>query len=348
MIETERASARVGGFALRDVSLMIPQGAWGIVLGPAGAGKTTLLETIAGVRRLASGRVMLRGMDVSHQPPEARGVGIVYQHGFLFPHLGVDDNVRYGARDGAYADEISARLGVTPLRGRDVRGLSGGERQLVAMARALAPRPDILLLDEPFTALDPRSRARARRAVHELQREQGITVLQVTHDFAEAGTLGDVAVVLENGRLVQMDEPARLFRKPASGAVAEFLGADNVYAGQIRRLVDSGSGSESLHFDGEGLALVGTGDVQEGSGHAVIRAEEVVISTSMPGPSSARNVLPGEVVEVLLDSMLARVTIRVGAASLVAAMTRGSAEALGLAAGVRVVASVKATAVHLC
>lgn len=348
MIGTDRASVRVGAFALHDVSIAIPKGAWGIVLGPAGAGKTTLLEAIAGVRALASGRVLLRDLDVSRQAPEDRGVGIVYQHGFLFPHLGVSENVRYGARDVAYADDISDRLGVTPLAARDVRSLSGGERQLVAMARALAPRPDILLLDEPFTALDPRSRARARRAVHALQREQGITVLQVTHDFAEAGTLGDVAIVLESGRVVQMAEPARLFRKPASGAVAEFLGADNVYAGHIRRQLDSATGAESLHFTGEGLELVGTGDVQEGGGHAVIRGEEVVVSTETPGPSSARNVLRGEVLEVLADLMLARVTIRTGGASLVATMTRGSAESLGLAPGVQVVASVKATAVHLC
>lgn len=348
MIETERANVHVGSFALHDVSVKVPRGAWGIVLGPAGAGKTTLLETIAGVRALDGGRVLLREEDVSRRAPEERGVGIVYQHGFLFPHLGVKENVRYGARDVAYADEISARLGVVPLYTRDVRGLSGGERQLVAMARALAPRPDILLLDEPFTALDPRSRARARRAVHALQREQGITVLQVTHDFAEAGTLGDVGIVLERGRVVQMAEPAQLFRKPASGAVAEFLGADNVYAGHIRRQLDSATGAESLHFRGEGLDLVGTGDVDDGAGHAVIRGEEVVVATATPGPSSARNVLHGEVVEVLLDPMLARVTIRTGEASLVATMTRGSAESLGLAPGVPVVASVKATAVHLC
>ena len=141
MIQADALGARTGAFVLRDVSFTLPRGAWGIVLGSAGAGKTTLLETLAGVRRAAAGRVLLRGVDVTDVPPEARGVGIVYQQAFLFPHLTVEENVRYGAGDSDHALAVARRLGAGHLLARGVRDLSGGERQIVALARSRIGRP---------------------------------------------------------------------------------------------------------------------------------------------------------------------------------------------------------------
>ena len=259
MIETRALDARAGAFALRDISIALPRGAWGIVLGPAGAGKTTFLETIAGVRRVQKGFVLLRGNDVTQVAPEYRALGIVYQHGYLFPHLSVDDNIRYGTRDVAYADAMAERLGASSLRDRAVPSLSGGERQIVALARALAPRPDILLLDEPFAALDPRRRTHVRRVLRGLQRELGMTVLHVTHDFAEAGTLGDYAILLEGGRVIQSGPPAELFRRPATAAVAEFLGAENVYAGQAHVVARAESdGLDTVRFSVGAFAPLGS------------------------------------------------------------------------------------------
>jgi molybdopterin-binding protein len=349
MIVAEGLTARAGNFRLHDVSFALPARAWGIVLGPAGAGKTTLIETIAGARSLSGGRLLLRGVDVARVPAERRSVGIVYQHGFLFPHLSVLENVRYGATDVAYADAVAARFGADALRARPVGSLSGGERQVVALARALAPRPDILLLDEPFAALDPRRRTRVRRELHLLQRELGITVLQVTHDFAEAGTLGDVALLLEGGRLVQVAPPEVLFRQPATAAAAEFLGAENVYAGKSYELeAAQGSTLRTMRFESGGLSLVAVGEYADGAGHAVIRGEDVVLARTRPGPSSARNVLEGVVEEVVSVGSLARVTVLVGGVPLVASVTAGAVRELELREGVPVVASVKATAVHLC
>ena len=349
MIETRALGARAGAFVLHDVSFALPRGAWGIVLGPAGAGKTTLLETIAGVRRPSAGQVLLRGADVTRDAPERRRLGIVYQQGYLFPHLSVAENIRYGARDDDYADSVAERFGAAPLLGRSVATLSGGERQVVALARALAPRPDILLLDEPFAALDPRRRTRVRRELHAVQRELGLTVLQVTHDFAEAGTLGDVAMLVEGGRLVQAAPPAQLFRQPATAAAAEFLGAENVYAGRATPItVGDAEGLGTLRFESGALSLIAVGEYAGGPCHAVIRGEDVVLARARPGPSSARNVFEGRVVEVAPEGALARVTVDVGGAPLVAAVTAGAVHELGLAAGVSVVASVKATAVHLC
>src|SRR4051794_8041910 len=234
MISLQHVNARAGKFALSDVSFDVPQGAYGVVIGPAGAGKTTLLETIAGLVRVHSGRVVLGGDDLTDAAPETRRLGIVYQHAYLFPHLTVRANVEYGASTAQAADEMAMRFGVAPLANRSVQSLSGGERQLVAIARALARRPEVLLLDEPFSALDPRTRNIARRVLRTIYFERHFTVLQVTHDFSEAGLLGDIAIVLDKGRVVQKGDPEHVFRRPASPYIADFLGAENVFAGTAR------------------------------------------------------------------------------------------------------------------
>ena len=216
MIDARGLSARVGAFRLSDITFTIPAGSYGVVIGPAGSGKTTLLETIAGITPQVGGTLHLDGRDSTAMPPEQRNLGLVYQHGYLFPHLSVERNIAYGASDLDVARNVATRIGAWELRARAVESLSGGERQLVALARALARRPSILLLDEPFSALDPRRREVTRRELRRIHREWGMTVLQVTHDFTEAGLLGDVAVLLDRGRVLQSGKPEDVFRKPAS------------------------------------------------------------------------------------------------------------------------------------
>lgn len=359
MIRLDGMCAQKGRFALRDVSFALARGTYGVVIGPAGSGKTTLLEVIAGLLAPSQGRVTLAGADARGLAPEDRGVGLVYQHAFLFPHLSVRENVAYGAADAATLEEAAERMGVTALLAREVRGLSGGERQLVALARALARRPALLLLDEPFSALDPRRRALVRREVRALHREWGLTTLQVTHDFAEAGMLGDQAILLDGGRVLQSGTPAEVFRRPASPYVAEFLGAENVFAGTARDLGEAapdwidGAPSEYAHghrafaFESEGLTLYAVGDFAPGAGHAVIRAEEITLSRDH-GYDSARNRFAGRVVEVATLGALTRVTVEVRGVPIVAALTTRSAKELALAPGLAVIASFKAMAVHLC
>ena len=359
MIAATSLGARAGAFALSDVTFTVPRGDYGVVIGPAGSGKTTLLETIAGIIPQSAGGLLLGEASAVGLPPERRGLGIVYQRGFLFPHLSVEENILYGAADAAFARGIAERLGAHTLFARRVRGLSGGERALVAIARALAARPAILLLDEPFSALDPRRRALVRREVRALHRELGMTVLQVTHDFTEAGLLGDVAILLDGGRVLQWGSPERVFREPASPYIAEFLGAENVYAGEVRVLGDAAPdwvpgepaalarGHHAIEFRTGALTFYTVGDAHAGAGYAVIRAEEVLLSAS-PGTSSARNRFEGTISELAALGALTRAVVDIGGTPLVASVTTRSAQELELKEGQRVWASFKAMAVHLC
>jgi molybdopterin-binding protein len=360
VIEADRLGARVGTFALHDVTFVVPEGGYGVVIGPAGSGKTTLLETIAGIIPQSSGTLRLAGREASALPPESRRIGFVYQHGYLFPHLSVRQNIAYGAPDPDSVHTVAQRFGADALCDRPVRALSGGERQLVAIARALARRPALLLLDEPFSALDPRRRTIVRRELRALHREWGITVLQVTHDFTEAGLLGDVAILLDGGRVLQYGPPERVFREPASPYIAEFLGAENVFAGSVRVLGDAAPdwaeseprelarGHHAIEFRTGPLTLYSVGDAPPGASYAVIRAEEVVLSHDMPSSTSARNHFAGRVTEVATLGALTRVTLDVDGVPLVASLTTRSAKELALVPGATAYASFKAMAVHLC
>ena len=356
MISLQNVHVRAGSFELTDISFDVPKAGYGVVIGAAGSGKPTLLETIAGILRPAAGRIHIDGKDVTHAPPESRGLGIVYQHAYLFPHLTVRENVEYGARSKDIAGEIGERFEIRSLEGRAVTSLSGGERQLVAIARALARRPAVMLFDEPFSALDPRTRNTVRRVVRSIHHEWGFTALQVTHDFAEVGLLGEVAIVLDKGRVVQQGEPEAVFRKPATPYIADFLGAENVFAGTARS-VDGGAvriagredefGNRAVEFTTGRLAFYAIGDVEDGPTHAVIRAEEIALSAEMSA-SSVKNQFRGHIVEMVPAGALTRVTVEVEGTPIVAAITTRSARDLALAVGNEVVAAFKATAIHFC
>jgi molybdopterin-binding protein len=357
MISLDHVNARSGSFELKDISFEVPNAGYGVVIGPAGSGKTTLLEAIAGILPTTSGRILIDGRDVTHAPPQSRQLGIVYQHAYLFPHLTVRENVGYGAISAAVASDISERFEIRELESRSVTSLSGGERQLVAMARALARRPAAMLFDEPFSALDPRTRNTMRRVVRAIHREWRFTALQVTHDFTEAGLLGEIAIVLDRGRVVQQGEPEAVFRKPATPYIADFLGAENVFAGIVRSVDGSAAGrrtgrgdefgKRAVEFTTAGLTFYAVGDVVDGPSHAVIRAEEVSLSTETSA-SSVKNQFRGHIIEIAPAGALTRVTVDVDGTPIVAAVTTRSAGDLSLAIGNSVVAAFKATAIHFC
>ncbi|MEA1932772.1 MAG: ABC transporter ATP-binding protein [Euryarchaeota archaeon] len=228
--------------ALADVSLSIDDGEFFTLVGPSGCGKTTLLRSIAGLETPSRGSVSLGGQDVTDEPPEERNVGIVFQDYSLFPHLSVAENVAYGLRFHELSDDRDTEARVTELLelvdlagfgDREPGQLSGGQKQRVALARALAPEPDVLLLDEPLSALDARLRKELRVQIKTIQRDLEITTVYVTHDQAEALAISDRIAVMQNGRLQQVDTPETVYRQPASRAVAEFIGDNNVFEGNV-------------------------------------------------------------------------------------------------------------------
>jgi molybdate/tungstate transport system ATP-binding protein len=356
VISLSGVTARRGGFEIRDVSFDIPASGYGMIIGPAGAGKTTTLETIAGLVPATTGHVLLGGSDVTALAPERRRLAIVYQHAYLFPHLTARQNVLYGAADVSYALELADRFGIAEMGPRIPSTLSGGERQLVALVRALARRPSVLLLDEPFAALDPRTRASARRILKVVHAEERFTVLHVTHDFSEAGALGDVAILMDRGRVVQAGPPSEVFQKPVTPYAASFLGAENVLAGVARPIRDASPdwSAAGTTFEEHAVAVTigaltmyAIGDALPGPVNAVIRAEEIAISLQ-PEASSIRNQFAGRVTEIAPSGAITRVTIDASGTPLVAALTTRSVSELQLVIGRDVVAAFKATAVHLC
>ena len=353
MIRLDNLGVRVGSFDLRDISLEVPKGGYALIIGPTGSGKTTLLEAVAGHVRLRAGRVFLHDDDVTSMPPERRGLGFVYQQYHLFPHLSVRENIGYGlirSSDGANGrnsghrvEELAELLAVTPLLDRPVRGLSGGEQQRVALARALAPKPSILLLDEPFAAVDPASRQVLRRELRELHEREGITTLQVTHDFDEALRLGDLVAVLSNGRIVQSGTPEQVFRYPNSVFVARFVGSGNVIAGEVEAIeAGRNPGPFRGRFRGGPLSLDVVAE-REGRMHAVVRPEDIVLSLTQH-PDSARNHMEGTVVRLERLGPITVVHLDVGV-PLIASVTTASADEMDLQPGVRVIAAFKATAI---
>ena len=219
--------------AVDGLDLAVPPGTILALLGPSGCGKTTALRLIAGFERPDAGEIIVGGRVVSSAagwlPPEKRRIGMVFQEGALFPHLTVEQNVGYGLRkDAGRANRIAEALelvGLSAMRRRLPHELSGGQQQRVALGRALAPRPDILLLDEPFSNLDAALREQLKDDVAEILRASGATAVFVTHDQAAALSVGDEVAVMRDGRLEQTGPPAAIFHAPQSGFVAKFTGA---------------------------------------------------------------------------------------------------------------------------
>ena len=245
--------------ALNDVSLDVPAGKLVALLGPSGSGKTTLLRIIAGLEfaDARSGRIDFHGTDVTDIPAGKRGVGFVFQHYALFRHMTVAQNIAFGltvqrraerqskAQIAARVQELLKLIQLPDLGNRYPSQLSGGQRQRVALARALAVQPKVLLLDEPFGALDAQVRKDLRRWLRHFQREIGVTTIFVTHDQEEALELADEVVVMNNAKIEQVGTPQEVYDRPASPFVIEFLGNVNRFAGLGHRL--PGAGQDVLY-----------------------------------------------------------------------------------------------------
>jgi iron(III) transport system ATP-binding protein len=307
-LELEGITKHFGSFsALRGIDFAVAQGEFVCFLGPSGCGKTTLLRIIAGLEVQSAGTVRQAGRDISRLPPAGRDYGIVFQSYALFPNLTVFDNVAYGLVNRKQArSAITARVGeLLKLVGLPEAGpkypsqLSGGQQQRIALARALATAPGLLLLDEPLSALDALERVRLRQEIRALQQRLGVTTIMVTHDQEEALSMADRIVVMNHGAIEQVGSALEIYREPASPFVADFVGKVNVLSGTA----ENGGvriGSLDLQCDGSAAA----------AGHAVkiyLRPEDIVARPIAAGDS---NVLDSRIekIEFLGSYCLVRVT----------------------------------------
>jgi putrescine transport system ATP-binding protein len=323
LIRFERVTKRFGAVtAIDDLSLNIYEREFFALLGPSGCGKTTLMRLLAGFETPTAGRVLLGGEDLAGVPPYRRPVNLMFQSYALFPHMSVFDNVAFGLRQGrmprheiaARVDEMLKLVDLTGLERRKPDQLSGGQRQRVALARSLAKRPKVLLLDEPLAALDKQLREQTQFELMELQVKLGTTFMIVTHDQEEAMAVADRIAVMDRGRIVQMGTPTEIYEQPATRYVAEFIGDVNLIEAKV-----GGRDERGLLLQSEAMTtpLRAITDERVTTGAAVtiaLRPEKVKITVRKPAEAT-ENMVRGVVTGIayLGDFSIYRVTLDTGA-----------------------------------
>lgn len=293
-IGAESIGKTFGRFAaLTDVSLTVARGEFLTLLGPSGSGKTTFLMVLAGFEVPTSGRILLDGADVTTQPAEKRGFGMMFQGYALFPHMTVEDNIAFPLRVQRRAaedvrrrvGEIIEKVGLSGHGHKRPSGLSGGQQQRVALARALVYEPPVMLLDEPFSALDKNLRGQMQDEVRRLHRETGTTFVFVTHDQSEALALSTRVAIFDKGQLQQLGDPRLVYERPANRFVAEFLGDINI-------LPVTGGGDGRAQCEGHTLRLPGPMGT---AGMLAIRPEYMTLTLAAP---TEGNALPARIVDL--------------------------------------------------
>ena len=327
-----------------DASLRIPPGpSITILFGPSGAGKTTLLRCLAGLEKPTRGRIIFEGQDWTHVPPQRRPVGYLFQDYALFPHLRVSQNIAYGAKHSPETvKQVASLMKVDDVLDRWPSQLSGGQQQRVALARVLARKPRLLLLDEPLSALDAATRDHLRSELGQLFRTLGVPVILVTHDWVDALALGDQMLLMSAGRVLQTGPPQEVLTRPQHPEVALAVGVETLVTGRVRQ---RGQGVAILDVGSTQLSAADPGG-EETQFYVSIRAEDVTIEKGRAEHSSARNHLRGLVSEIVLAGILMKITLDVGF-RLVALVTRQAAADLELSKGAEIFAVFKASAVHL-
>ena len=346
MIEIESISRKWKNFSLDNLSLKIESGEYFVILGPTGAGKTLFLELIAGFHSPDTGRILIEGKDVTNLPPEKHDLVFVYQDYSLFPHMSVKRNIEFGMRMKKIKSqekllEAARDLGITNLLGRHPLTLSGGEKQRVALARALVTDPKTLLLDEPLSALDPRTQESARELLLALHKNKKLTVLHITHDQTEARIMADRIAIVMDGKLMQVGIPEEIFEKPADSRIASFVGFENMLKGKV---ISAGHGL--LRIETDSTVIEASGDIEVGEQvYAFLRPENIVLSKTC-AESSIRNSLQGTVTNIRVLGALVRVKVDCGI-TLNALITRQSAEEMEFFPGLPVYAQFKASSVRV-
>lgn len=349
MLDIKNLTADLGEFSLKSIDLRIEQGEYFVLLGPTGTGKTILLEVIAGVYPADEGSISVNGKDITDLPPKDRPISMVYQDYMLFPHLTIEENIRFGLEaEGFPEEEIEKRvdrfvdlLDISDILHRYSRTLSGGERQRATLARSLVMDPDVLLMDEPVSALDVPTQERVIRELKKIHRETDVTIMHVTHSRGEAIRLGERMAIMDDGEIIQMGKSNEVFRKPNSMFVADFVGTENVFEG--KSTVDNGIAKVELDRE-NGVEVVSVSG-RKGEVKACIRPEEIILSKN-PIETSGRNMFEGKIISLSERESTIRTKVDIGI-ELVVTITKKSYSDMELKIGDKIYLAFKATAVHL-
>ncbi|MEO0396875.1 MAG: ABC transporter ATP-binding protein [Cyanobacteria bacterium P01_A01_bin.137] len=310
--------------AIENMTLDIPAGIYCCLLGPSGCGKTTALRMISGHEAVTSGQVLIGDRCVNDLPAAKRNTAMMFQNYALFPHKTIWQNIEFGLKmqqvaKGERRDrvaEILELVGLSHTAERKPHQLSGGQQQRVALARALVTRPQVLMLDEPLSALDENLRVRMRGELRKIQKQFGLTFIQVTHHVEEAFSLSDQIVVMNHGHIDQVATPNELFSQPASQFVAKFIGDNNIFSGKVLSSTPHGDGKDLIHLDVDGIgSLYAVGNsTQPGTDAACcIRPDLLTLekssSASILPSSSAANALTARITQVELTGFVTRVAL---------------------------------------
>ncbi len=343
-LKIENLSIDLRSFKLKNLSFSINQGDYLAIIGPTGSGKTIFLEAILGIHKYMSGKIFLKNTDITDYPPEKRKIGIIYQDYALFPHINVYKNIAYGLnnKDDKKIREVAKLLNIESLLERMPETLSGGEKQRVAMARALIVNPDIILMDEPFSALDNVTKSSIRNLMKKLAVKYNITIIHVTHDLDDVWLLANKVAVIKGGKLLQFGSIEEVMYKPANSFIAGFVDT-NILSGRVS---NNEKGVTEIKV---GNFYIYSSDVAKVGEKVKVafRPEDIIIFKNAPSDSSARNILSGTLIDFNMENKVYYLILKVGSFRIKAIVTKNAFDELNLKSGDEIYFLLKATNVRI-
>lgn len=356
-LEIKNLSVDLGEFQLKDINLNINEGEYIVLIGPTGSGKSVLLETIIGFYSPDEGSIKLNGKTINNVQPEDRGIGIVYQDNILFPNMDVYENIAYGAKK-KYSYEkinekivsIAKKMKIDHILHRDVTTLSGGETQRTSLARALIVEPRIILMDEPFSALDITTQDKLTSLIKNVVRDSKTTVLHVTHNFNDVWNLANRVGVMKDGKIHQLSHVNDVFSRPENNFVAEFVGVQNIFEGKIaeinseRVIIELNNNIRITSADSECIKKI---DNDKSKKILIAIRPESIIFSNKGFESSARNQLKGTILEIIESGPTTLINVDVNGNIFKGLLTKSSAEILEVKKGKEIYMSFKSLNVNI-